>query len=138
MDKQDNQTPASVGAGKTFTQEELNGIVAKEIAKAMEKVKADEKIEQLKNEHDEYKSKYETLINSQKINNLKDIFIKNGGVSDRYDDFIKLNNDILNKDPKDYDNEVKKSIESKPYLFDVGNQSKSPNQNQAPIKKGDT
>jgi uncharacterized membrane-anchored protein YjiN (DUF445 family) len=91
-----------------FTQRDLNAILKRGLSKETEK---------LTKEVSQYKKQYDELISSQKQHTLKDTFVKNGGIAERFNDFAKLNDEIINKDMKDFDSEVRKTIEKQPYLF---------------------
>jgi uncharacterized membrane-anchored protein YjiN (DUF445 family) len=119
MEQLKNQVEGSVEktTQKTFTQDEVNGLIAKEVSKALKDKTDASALEQLKAEAENYKKQYNDLITSQKQQTLKQTFVKNGGIEDRFNDFAKLNDEIINKDMKDYDNEVRKVIEKQPYLF---------------------
>jgi hypothetical protein len=128
MENEVKQPNASVEAVKTFTQDEVNGIVAKEVAKASRSKVDAEELAKVKAEVETYKKQYEELHMSKKNDVLKETYIKNGGSLDKYDAFIKLNDGILSKDIKDFDSEVKKSVGKVPYLFDeLRSETKKPN-----------
>jgi hypothetical protein len=102
---------------KLFTQDDVNQLLGKEISKLKQKFIDQQEAEKLKNETLSYKTKYETLTKSIKTKELKDTFVKNGGVAERFDDFSKLNGDIFNANSDEYDNLIKQKIEKQPYFF---------------------
>jgi hypothetical protein len=102
---------------KLFTQDDVNRLLGKEISKLKQKFVDEQEAEKLKNETLSYKTKYEALTKSIKTKELKDTFVKNGGVAERFEDFSKLNGDIFNADSKEYDNLIKQKIEKQPYFF---------------------
>ncbi|MDR1991381.1 MAG: hypothetical protein LBP70_01470 [Mycoplasmataceae bacterium] len=68
MEQLKNQVEGSVEktTQKTFTQDEVNGLIAKEVAKALKDKTDASALEQVKTEAETYKKQYDEIISSQK------------------------------------------------------------------------
>lgn len=104
---------------KIYTQEDMDNITSKvkETMKSKyEKTHID--LETFKN----LENKYNELLSQNKIANFKEVFIKNGGNPNAYQDFISANKSILDIDnEKELNKEFENLKQSKAFYFEDKN-----------------
>jgi uncharacterized membrane protein (DUF106 family) len=119
-------------ASKTsFTQDEVNKIVATEVHKLQSKTVDIETFKSLQKENESFKQRYDELTKVQKQTALRNAFVNNGGVEERFDDFVKLNDNFKDIQEKDFDAVVKKVSQKQSYLFDFNDKKQ-----EEPKKQG--
>lgn len=108
---------------KIYTQEDMDNITSKVKERQAEKY-AKTHIELAK--YQELETKYNELINTNKINSFKETFKANGGNMDAYNDFISTNKDILDLEGDKLTQKLNELKETKKYFFN----SSTPTPNQ--------
>lgn len=99
---------------KIYTQEDMDNITSKVKESTIAKY---EKTHISIDAYNELESKYNDLINQNKINDIKQIFINKNGNENAFNDFINTNKELLNLDVDNISNSIDELSKSKQWYF---------------------
>lgn len=112
----DGEIEAISNKSKIYFQNDVDNIVMKKENSLKEKFS---KTYVSKADYDTLNSDYNNLVKDVKTKNIKEEFIKNGGNEKFFNDYLKLNNQLMDLEAEALTKDIKGSVERNSWAFNV-------------------
>lgn len=119
----DNQIEAITNRKKIYFQDDVDSIVTKKEYSLKEKF---ERNFVSKTDYDLLHSEHNTLLKNIKKEAIKKEFLNNGGNEKYFDDYMNLNQNLMDMEGKDINSHIKSSAQRNPWAFSEQPQNNTP------------
>lgn len=110
----DNQIESIANKNKIYFQDDVDNIVSRSKETLTEKYN---KNYVSKSEYDLIQSEYNNLVKDVKTRAIKDEFLKNGGNEKYFDDYLKLNNQLMDLGEKELTKQIQETTQKNSWAF---------------------